>query len=148
MESYKITSVAVMVVTWIELLIASLVVFLDPAYNDFPYTTIVFSWPGVLEEVHRIWALVLVVVFILNLVAVLAAGNRGRHLILLSVVAIILLIIQSILGGVTIISMNHPLNVILHEGNAGILMLAASLLAAYALLYPQKASPPATRESQ
>ena len=122
-----------MSVTWIELLIASLVVFLDPNYNDFPYTTIVFTWPGVLEEIHRFWALVLVIVFLANLVIVFMGGERTRHLRLLSALSTVLLVVQSVLGGITIFSKNHPVNVVLHEGNAGILMLVVSLLAAYAL---------------
>ncbi len=133
MESYKVTGIAVMAVTWVELLIASLVVFLDPSNNDFPYNIVVFTWPGVLEQIHRFWALVLVVVFLLNLLFVFRKGDDARHLRLLSVVSTVLLLVQSILGGVTIYSADHPLNVVLHEGNAGVLMLVTALLAAYAL---------------
>lgn len=145
MVSYKTSCVAVMSVTWIELLIASLVVFLDPQYNDFPYSTIVFTWPGVLEEIHRIWALVLVIVFVLNLVIVFMGGDRTRHLRLLSALSTLLLVVQSVLGGVTIFSQNHPVNVVLHEGNAGVLMLVVSLLAAYALFASPDRLPGATQ---
>ncbi len=140
MESYKLTAILVTVVTWIEFVLASLVVFLDPGYNDFPYSTIVFTWPGVLEEIHRLWAVVLIVVFVINLVVVLlklvlnhAGGREGLNLLWLSTAAFVLLILQAVLGGITIYSQDHPLNVILHEGNAGVLMLVSSLLTAYAL---------------
>lgn len=140
MESYKITGVAVMAVTWIELVIAALVVFLDQSNNDFPYGTIVLTWPGVLEQIHRLWALVLVIVFVANLIVVYRGGDETRRLRLLSILATLLLFIQSVLGGVTIISKDHPINVILHEGNAGVLMLVSSLLAASALWGAQDSS--------
>lgn len=136
MESYKITALAVMVVTWIELLIAALVVFLDPVQNHYPYTTIMFTWPAVLEQIHRFWALVLVLVFLANLITVFLYGPGGaKYLRSLSIAATLLLVLQSILGGVTIFSSDNPVDVILHEGNAGILMLVSALLAAYALYF-------------
>lgn len=146
MERYKVTALAVMAVTWIELVIAAAVVFLDPSYNDFPYSTIVFTWPGVLEEIHRIWALVLIVVFIANLAVVYMSGNSARHLRLLSWASFILLILQAVLGGVTIYSDDHPANVIMHEGNAGVLMLVTALLAAYALFAFQQKGQQASPE--
>ena len=148
MESYKITALAVMVVTWIELLIAALVVFLDPIQNHYPYTTIVFTWPAVLEQMHRFWALVLVIVFLTNLICVFKFGNEARHLRLLSVVATFLLVLQSYLGGVTIYSSDNPVDVILHEGNAGVLMLFTALLAAYALYFQPQAGQASCQGSQ
>ncbi len=148
MESYKLTALSVMIVTWIEFVIAAMVVFLDPHYNDFPYSTIVFTWPGILEEIHRIWAVVLIVVFIVNLAVVYVRGKEAKRLRMLSWAAFILLILQALLGGITIYSADHPANVIMHEGNAGVLMLVSSLLAAYALYSFQQKSPKATQASQ
>lgn len=137
-----------MVVTWIELLIAALVVFLDPVQNHYPYTTILFTWPAVLEQIHRFWAIVLVVVFLVNLVYVFRHGNAARHLRLLSVVSTFLLVLQAYLGGVTIYSSDNPVDVILHEGNAGVLMLFTALLAAYALYFQPGAAQKTIQESQ
>ena len=67
MNTYKVTSLLTVFGVWFQFVIAASVVLFDPNNNTFPYTTIVLSWPGVLEEVHRVWALVILVFIVLNL---------------------------------------------------------------------------------
>ncbi len=135
MKPYKLTALVSLITVWIEYVVAASVVFLDPSYNDFPYTKIVLSWPGVIEEVHRLVALVIVLVFLINIIVVFMERKAPRGLKELSVVAFVLLILQASFGAITIWNYDYPPFVVLHEGNAGLLLLITSFLAAYALYW-------------
>jgi heme A synthase len=135
MKPYRITALLSLITVWVEYVVAASVVFLDPSYNDFPYTRIVLSWPGVIEEVHRLVALIIVIVFLINTIVFLRERSLPRGLKELSVVAFVLLILQASYGAVTIWNYDYPPFVVLHEGNAGLLLLVTSFLAAYALYW-------------
>ncbi|MBX8634560.1 MAG: COX15/CtaA family protein [Thermoplasmata archaeon] len=135
MKPYKLTALVSLITVWIEYVVAASVVFLDPSYNDFPYTKIVLSWPGVIEEVHRLVALVIVLVFLINIIVVFTERKAPRGLKELSIVAFVLLILQASFGAITIWNYDYPPFVVLHEGNAGLLLLVTSFLAAYALYW-------------
>ena len=148
MESYRLTALMVLVTVWVEFVIAAAVVFLDPHNNTFPYTTIVLTWPGVLEEIHRLWALVIFLVFLANILVLVLdrkSGHRNapRQLLPLSVLATVLLFLQAGFGAITIWNYDYPPFVVMHEGNAGLLLFVSSILAAYAL-YHRPAAPRAT----
>ena len=150
MESYRLTGLMVLVTVWVEFVIAACVVFLDPHDNTFPYSTLVLTWPGVLEQVHRLWALVIFIVFLANLLVLISDRRRNRRaphtLLPLSVLATILLFLQASFGAITIWNYDYPPFVVLHEGNAGLLLFVSSILAAFALFHPQNA--PAYAPSQ
>jgi heme A synthase len=143
MESYRLTGLMVLVTVWVEFVIAACVVFLDPNNNTFPYTTIVLTWPGVLEEIHRIWALIIFLVFLANLLVLIFDRVRSRiapvPLLPLSILATVLLFLQASFGAITIWNYDYPPFVVMHEGNAGLLLFVSSILAAYALYHPQNA---------
>lgn len=142
MEGYQKTAVASVVAVWIEFVIAASVVFLDPNNNDFPYTKIVLAYPGVLEEIHRLWAVVIIIVFIVNLLFVLRLERKERppYLLSFSIAAFVLLILQALYGAITIINYDYPPYVVLHEGNAGVLLMVTTIMAAIAL-YSRRFSP-------
>jgi heme A synthase len=133
MEAYKKSALAALVAVWIEFVIAASVVFIDPNDNDFPYTKIVLSWPGVLEEIHRLWAVVIIIIFIVNILLILRAKQRPAYLLTLAAVSFVLLILQAIYGAITILSYDYPPYVVVHEGNAGVLMMVTALMAAVAV---------------
>ncbi len=119
---------------WIQFVVASSVVYLDPGDNTFPYTKIVLTWPGVLEEIHRLWALVILIGIIANLVVVVRMRNRPSFLLALSVVMVALFVLQAMYGAITIWNYDYPPYVVLHEGNAGVLLFVSALVYARAAL--------------
>ena len=140
MEKYRLTCLMVLVTVWAEFVIAASVVFLDPGNNTFPYSSIVLTWPGVLEQIHRIWALIIFIVFLVNLLLLIFDRSHGgrapRRLLPLSVLATVLLFLQASFGAITIWNYDYPPFVVMHEGNAGLLLFVSSILAAYALYQP------------
>jgi heme A synthase len=146
MEAYKVTAALSVVGIWIQYLTAASVVYLDPTNNTFPYTTIVLSWPGVLEEIHRVWALVISVILVLNVFFVRKAGQRNATIMRLSLLVLGLFVLQASFGAITIWNYDYPPYVIIHEGNAGLLLFVCSVLGAYALAKPAQPVPPAIRE--
>ncbi|MEM3852011.1 MAG: COX15/CtaA family protein [Methanomassiliicoccales archaeon] len=136
MEGYKKTALLSVAFVWIEFVIAAAVVFLDPGNNDFPYTKIVLTWPGVLEEIHRLWAALIILVFIVNLIVIHRSNSTPRHLMPLAIISFFLLLLQALYGAITIINYDYPPYVVLHEGNAGVLLMATALMAAVALYSP------------
>ncbi|MBX8630921.1 MAG: COX15/CtaA family protein [Thermoplasmata archaeon YP2-bin.285] len=150
MKHYQITSILCVFTVWVEYVIAASVVFLDPSNNDFPYTRIVLTWPGVLEEIHRLWAAIIIVVFIANIVFAFTARRRNdapSRLFEMSAVAFVLLLLQASFGAITIWNYDYPPFVVMHEGNAGLLLLFTAFLAAYAL-YQQPPNPRPIRNTQ
>jgi len=137
MNTYKVTSLLTVFGVWFQFVIAASVVLFDPNNNTFPYTTIVLSWPGVLEEVHRVWALVILVFIVLNLYYT-RRSRLGRGLLLYAGLVLVLFVLQAIYGAITIWSYDYPPFVLLHEGNAGILLLVSSLMAGSALEHGTK----------
>ncbi len=140
MEKYRLTCLMVLVTVWAEFVIAASVVFLDPGNNTFPYSSIVLTWPGVLEQIHRIWALIIFIVFLVNLLLLIFDRSHGGRapprLLPLSVLATVLLFLQASFGAITIWNYDYPPFVVMHEGNAGLLLFVSSILAAYALYQP------------
>ncbi len=137
MNTYKVTSLLTVFGVWFQFVIAASVVFFDPNNNTFPYTTIVLSWPGVLEEVHRMWALVILIFIVLNFYYTYKSG-LGRSSLLYAGLVLVLFVLQAIYGAITIWSYDYPPFVVLHEGNAGILLLVSSLMAGNALEHGKK----------
>lgn len=133
MREIRVSSLINLVAVWIEFVIASMVVYLDPGDNDFPYTKLVFSYPGVLEEIHRIWALVILVAMLYTLSVALSKRSLapGGYLKIACVTAA-LFVLQVSFGAITIWSYDYPPYVILHEGNASLLMFTSALLFAKA----------------
>jgi len=133
MAAYRTTGLITLGVTWFQFVIAAAVVFLDPGYNDFPYTRIVLTYPGVLEEIHRLWALIIILAFVVNIVVIYRAKMRPKPLLSIAVAAFVLLILQAMYGAITIWNYDYPPYVVLHEGNAGVLLFITAVMACYAL---------------
>ncbi|MEM3671415.1 MAG: COX15/CtaA family protein [Thermoprotei archaeon] len=134
MQAYRLAAILLASGIWVQFITASMVVYFDPLNNTFPYTQLVFSWPGVLEEIHRIWALVISLILVYALtVFVRNSKSLGSRTVLLSFIVAILFVLQATFGALTIWSYDYPPYVILHEGNAGVLLFSASFLAAICL---------------
>lgn len=124
---------------WFQFVIAAAVVLFDPNNNTFPYTQIVLSWPGVLEEAHRVWALVMLALILTNLYFSLGLDRPAK---ILSALTFTLFVLQALYGAITIWSYDYPPFVVLHEGNAGLLLLVGSMAAGHTLAARPRSSPP------
>ncbi|MEM0121001.1 MAG: COX15/CtaA family protein [Thermoprotei archaeon] len=127
MRAYKVTTILTVFSIWLEFVIAASVVLFDPNNNTFPYTKIVLSWPGLLEEVHRVWALVILILIMLNIYYTRKSA-LGKIQILYSLLVLALFVLQAAFGAITIWSYDYPPFVLLHEGNAAILLMVSSLM--------------------
>lgn len=132
MENYRVASLLMVFGVWFQFVIAASVVLFDPNNNTFPYNQIVLSWPGVLEEVHRVWALIILLLIAFNLYYTFRVGIDRRAK-TLSILTLILFVLQAAYGAITIWSYDYPPFVVLHEGNAGLLLLVSSMAAGYTL---------------
>jgi heme A synthase len=148
MESHRVTTVLSVAGIWIQYLTAASVVYLDPNNNTFPYTTIVLSWPGVLEEIHRVWALAILVILVLNVFLIRKAKQQTRPLMLLALAVLGLFVLQASFGAITIWNYDYPPYVIMHEGNAGLLLFVCSVLGAYVLAMPANATSHTIRKTK
>jgi heme A synthase len=132
MDSYAKSCVVTTFGVWFQFVIAASVVLFDPNNNTFPYTQIVLGWPGVLEEIHRLFALIILALILINVYYAYRA-RKDKWAFRYSMAVLVLFVLQALYGAITIWSYDYPPFVVLHEGNAGVLLLLSSIVTARAL---------------
>ena len=111
----------------IEYTLGGLVTFSDASDSAFQLSTFTLAWPGILPTIHRLFAVVLIILWI-----VLSLFLRGSRAYMFSQLTLGLIVVQAIIGLFIPMTLNSAVNnyvVIVHFAVSALVIVAAAFTA-------------------
>ncbi len=129
-EQKAVTALSILVL--VEYTLGGLVTFSDPSDTGFQLLSFTASWPGILPTVHRLFAVILIVLWI-----PLSLPLRGSRALILSHMTLGLIVIQAIIGIFIPVTAGSQLNsyiIIIHFSVSALIIAAVGFTAVRAWL--------------
>ena len=124
-QRYSVVGLSLLVL--IEYTLGGLVTFSDTTDSSFQLSAFTLAWPGILPAIHRLFAVVLIILWI-----VLSLFLRGTRAYMFSQLTLGLIAVQAIIGLFIPMTLNSSLNnyvVIVHFAVSGLVIAAAGFTA-------------------
>lgn len=124
-QRYSVLGLSLLVL--IEYTLGGLVTFSDTTDSAFQLSSFTLSWPGILPTIHRLFAVVLIILWI-----VLSLYLRGSRAYTFSQLTLGLIVVQAIIGLFIPVTQNSAANsyvIIVHFAVSGLVIAAAGFTA-------------------
>lgn len=127
MNSQRSSVIGLALLVLIEYTLGGLVTFSDTSDSAFQLSSFTLTWPGILPTVHRLFAVLLIIMWI-----VLSINLRGSRAYMFSYITLGIIILQAIIGLFIPITLNSSINnyvVIVHFAVSGLVIAATGFTA-------------------
>lgn len=123
MDAAKRSAIALCVLVLVEYTLGGLVTFSDASNSGFALASFVTSWPGVLASVHRAFAIVLILLWIL-----FSLAFRGTRAFTFAHMTLGLIVVQAVVGIFVPLTLGSPVNnyVVIAHFSVSALIIAAT----------------------